>query len=130
MRILISIFLIEIKLFFCKKRNFTFHHFHHNTISSTIIKSVQISNHNDNWGRLLHPEIRIIFSITFSAKWKQWSRCFVMMGDQLFTFPVIEYKKIKSMFMTSIINGENWFALMNIYYFECKQIYFFAFDML
>jgi len=53
-----------------------------------------------------------------------------MMGDQLFTFPAIEYKKIKSMFMTSIINGENWFALMNMYYFECKQIYFFAFDML
>ena len=198
----IYFFLVEIKLFFFKKRSFTFHHFHQNSCSTTITKSVQISNQNDDWerlrisgkdiriipkdqglsinsdfrdliinlsinnyhpdnsinsliinnknkhiewfpvpglmrvlgtikigenllrienvpvyidhvfsgilpfnvpvkkmywGRLLHPEIRIFFSIVFSAKREQWSRCFVMINSQVLSFTEIRFKKIEGL---------------------------------
>lgn len=49
------------------------------------------------WGRILNKEIRIIFSIAFSAKMKQWSRCIVMTNNQVFSLSEIQFEKISDL---------------------------------
>jgi hypothetical protein len=57
------------------------------------------------WGRVLHSEIRISFSIVFSAKGEQWSGCYVMIKDQLFSLTEIQYRKNKGLSDEQEANG-------------------------
>ena len=47
------------------------------------------------WGRLLHAEILITYSIVYTSGGKEWSECIVMMNNQRLSFSDIQYIKIK-----------------------------------
>jgi hypothetical protein len=45
------------------------------------------------WGRILHSDIRISFSIVFSATNEQWGRCFVQLEYKQLVFDKIQFNK-------------------------------------
>jgi len=49
------------------------------------------------WGRLLHAEIRITYSVVHNTKGHACSKCFVLFNNLQFSFSDIQYIKIKGM---------------------------------